>query len=215
MQELPRRSCSEGLRRTAAALLLTLAGALPALAANELDIAQLMQALGQVKAGEATFTERRHIAMLEQTLESSGKLSFAAPDRFVRETYKPRRERIAIDGNTLTLSQGERTRTLALDSAPEAALIVEAIRGTLTGNREVLERTFETRVSGSRQLWFLDLVPREARLRSQVISVRIAGQQGLVREVLVALPDGDRSVMSIDPVVATARPASRQGTPTP
>lgn len=215
MQELPRRSCSEGLRRIAAALLLTLAGTAPALAANELDIAQLMQALGQVKSGEATFTERRHIAMLEQTLESSGKLSFSAPDRFVRETYKPRRERIAIDGNTLTLNQGERTRTLALDSAPEAALIVEAIRGTLTGNREVLERTFEARVSGSRQLWFLDLVPREARLRSQVISVRIAGQQGVVREVLVALPDGDRSVMSIDPVVATARPASRQGASTP
>jgi hypothetical protein len=53
------------------------------------------------------------------------------------------------------------------------------------------------------------LVPREARLRSQVISVRVAGQQGVVREVLVALTDGDRSVMSIDPVVATARAVTR------
>lgn len=213
MRELLRRSCFEPLRR--ALLALALAGSLPAFAADTLDIAQLMRALGQVKAGEATFIERRHVAMLEQTLESSGKLSFAAPDSFVRETFKPRRERIAISGNTLTLSQGDRTRTLALDSAPEAALIVQAIRGTLTGNREVLEHTFEARVSGSLSLWFLDLVPREARLRSQVISVRIAGQQGLVREVLVALPDGDRSVMSIDPMIATARPATRQGNATP
>jgi outer membrane lipoprotein-sorting protein len=177
-------------------------------AADTPDLAWLMQTLGKVKAGEATFTERRQVAMLDQALESSGKLSFEAPDVFVRETLKPRRERIAIVGNTLTLTQGTRTRTLALDSAPEAAVLIEAIRGTLTGNREALERNFTTSVSGSRDLWFLELVPREARLRGQVISVRVAGQQGLVREVLVAMPDGDRSVMSIDPLVASATPSA-------
>lgn len=194
-----------------------LATAWPARAADALDLAQLMRTLAQVKAGEASFTERRHVAMLEQTLESSGKLSFEAPDTFVRETLKPRRERIAINGNTLTLSQGSRTRTLALDSAPEAAVIVEAIRGTLTGNREALERNFKTSLSGNAQLWLLELVPREARLRSQVISVRVAGQHGVVREVLVALPDGDRSVMSIDPMlpVAPAWPAARPASGAP
>jgi outer membrane lipoprotein-sorting protein len=187
-----------------AALACALAAPAAGWGADALDLAQLMQALGRVKAGEATFTEERRVAMLEQTLQSSGKLSFEAPDTFVRETFKPRRERIAINGNTLTMSQGTRTRTMALDSAPEAAVIVEAIRGTLTGNKEVLERNFNISVSGDTQLWFLELVPREARLRSQVISVRVAGQQGVVREVLVTLPDGDRSVMSIAPLVATA-----------
>ncbi len=194
-------------------LVALLAAPLLALGAGALDLTQLMQALGKVKAGEASFTEQRQVAMLEQTLQSSGKLSFEAPDIFVRETLKPRPERIAINGNTLTMSQGTRTRTMALDSAPEAAVIVEAIRGTLTGNKEVLERHFTTRVTGDTKLWFLELVPREARLRSQVASVRVAGQQGVVREVLVSLPDGDRSVMSIDPMVApaaatAARPAS-------
>ena len=214
MQTLPRRWSFDWrhLRRFAApvcALLCALAWPLAGTAADSLDLARLMQALAQVKAGEATFTERRQVAMLDQPLESSGKLSFEAPDTFVRETLKPRRERIAISGNILTLSQGNRTRTMALDSAPEAAVIVEAIRGTLTGNGAALERVFNASVSGNSQLWFLELVPREARLRSQVISVRVAGQQGVVREVLVALTDGDRSVMSIDPVVATARAATR------
>ena len=184
------------------AIICALAAPLAAFGADTLDLTQLMQTLGKVKAGVATFTEQRHVAILEQTLQSSGRLSFEAPDVFVRETIKPRPERIAINGNTLTLSQGTRTRTMALDSAPEAAVIVEAIRGTLTGNKEVLERHFSTRVTGDAKLWFLELVPREARLRSQVASVRVAGQQGMVREVLVSLPDGDRSVMSIDPMVA-------------
>ena len=186
--------------------------AAPAFGADTLDLSQLMQALGKVKAGEATFTEQRQVAMLEQSLQSSGKLSFEAPDIFVRETLKPRPERIAINGNTLTLSQGSRTRTMALDSAPEAAVIVEAIRGTLTGNKDALERHFSTRVSGTPQLWFLELVPREARLRSQVTSVRVAGQQGVVREVLVSMPDGDRSVMSIDPMVVVPASAPKAAT---
>jgi hypothetical protein len=217
MQTPPRRWSFDWQHGAALACALACVLGWPAagFAAEGLDLAQLMQTLAQVKAGEATFTERRQVAMLEQTLESSGTLSFEAPDTFVRETLKPRRERIAISGNTLTLSQGNRTRTMALDSAPEAAVIVEAIRGTLTGNRESLERNFKINVSGNAQLWLLDMVPRDARLRSQVISVRVAGQHGVVREVLVALPDGDRSVMSIDPMTAVARPAARPASASP
>jgi hypothetical protein len=37
-----------------------------------------------------------------------------------------------------------------------------------------------------------------------VSSVRVSGQQALVREVVVAMADGDRSVMSITPVAAAA-----------
>lgn len=217
MQHPRRRWFFDRLRHAAVAC--ALAAPFAAWSADGLDLAQLMHTLGRVKAGEATFTEERRVAMLEQTLQSSGKLSFEAPDTFVRETFMPRRERIAINGNTLTMSQGTRTRTMALDSAPEAAVIVEAIRGTLTGNKEVLERHFNITVSGDAQLWFLELVPREARLRSQVSSVRVAGQQGLVREVLVSLPDGDRSVMSIAPMVAapgaSPKPAARPASASP
>lgn len=213
MQTHLRRQGLETLRRSALACVLALT--VPLAGAQALDLAGLMQRLGQTKSGEATFTEKRHISLLDQTLESHGTLSFTSPDVFVRETLKPRRDRIAISGNTLTLTQGDRTRTLALDSAPSAAVIVNAIRGTLTGNRDALERTFAARVSGDAKLWFLELVPREAQLRSQVISVRLAGQGGVVREVVVALPDGDRSVMSIDPMTPATKAGTRAAISTP
>jgi outer membrane lipoprotein-sorting protein len=93
---------------------------------------------------------------------TSGRLSFEAPDTFVRETLKPSRDRLAVTGNTLTMSRGDRSRTVQLDASPEAAVIVEAIRGTLTGNRAALERLFTPTVGGSAERWTLDLVPREA-----------------------------------------------------
>jgi hypothetical protein len=176
-----------------------------------------------VRTGEATFVERREVAVLDRTVMSSGRLSFEAPDTFVRETLKPQRDRMAVTGNTLTLSRGDRTRTMQLDAAPEAAVIVEAIRGTLTGNGGALERAFATTVSGSAERWSLDLVPRDARLRGQVVSVRVSGEQAVVREVVVLLADGDRSVMTIEPLPARAagartdpaQPAPRAASGTP
>jgi len=176
-------------------------------AAAAFDLETLTAQLAKVRSGEATFVETRRIEMLDRTLTSSGRLAFKAPDVFVRETLRPRHEKLAVDGNTLTMSVGERSRTLQLDASPEAAVIVEAIRGTLTGNRAALERLFETRVGGDASAWTLDLVPRDLRLRGQVASVGISGRGSVVREVRVLLADGDRSVMTIEPV-ATGRGGS-------
>lgn len=189
-----------------AGLLLTLP-----LQAHAFDLADLARLMSQVKSGEAVFTEKRSVAMLERTLESSGRLSFAAPDTFVRETLKPRHEKVSVVGNQLTLTSGSRTRTMRLDAVPEAAVMAEAIRGTLMGNRQAIERNFIATVSGQAQRWTMELVPLEPQVRERVSSVLITGQQSSVREVTVAMADGDRSVMSIEqvsPAPPAARPAS-------
>jgi outer membrane lipoprotein-sorting protein len=187
---------------TLLALATMLAAAPRVFAQGTFELLQLMQILAQNKGGKAQFTEKRSIAMLEQTLESSGRLSFEAPDTFVRETLEPRREKLVVVGNQLTLTQGTRVRTLALDATPEAAVMVEAIRGTLTGNRDALERYFKANVSGDARQWRLDLAPRDWRLQAQVRSIRVSGRDAVVREVAVTLADGDRSVMSIEPMAA-------------
>jgi Outer membrane lipoprotein carrier protein LolA-like len=200
---LPDRTARSLLRGRSALAAVALA-LLPMLAsAAGFDLDALTGLLGRAQSGEATFTETRRVETLDRTLVSSGRLSFRAPDVFVRETLKPRREKLAVDGNTLTMSIGERTRTMQLDASPEASVIVEAIRGTLTGNRAALERLFEASVSGSAERWSLDLVPRDMRLRGQVASVRISGRESFAREVQVLLADGDRSVMTIEPAAGT------------
>ena len=203
--------------RRRAALALLLAVALPAHAQATFDIVELMRTLAQVRSGEASFTETRTVAMLERTLQSSGRLSFEAPDSFVRETLKPRREKIAVVGNQVTMSigsgSGSRSRSVPLDSVPEAAVIMEAIRGTLTGNRDAIERNFTPLVTGTPQRWTLELKPRESRLRELVISVRLSGEKGLVREVTVAMADGDKSVMTIEPIASTPASPSSQAKP--
>jgi len=176
-------------------------GAVPA-AAAPLTLDGLMAQLGSVRSGEARFVEQRHILQLDRTLESSGRLSFTAPDILVRETLRPRPEKMSVDGNVLTVTLSGRTRTLALDATPEAQMMVEAIRGTLTGDRAVLERHFTTQITGSTDRWTLELVPRSAKLRGQVARVVLLGRQSSLREVQVLLADGDETVMQIEPITA-------------
>ncbi|MBO9515044.1 MAG: outer membrane lipoprotein carrier protein LolA [Variovorax sp.] len=181
------------------ALLAALALWLSASAAWAFDLSELMGLLAQQKNGEATFTEQRFVRGLEGPLDASGELSFSAPDRLVRKTITPRPETMSVEGNTLTLSRGGRTRTIALDSMPELLGMVEAMRGTLSGNAQGLQRYFSSTLTGTSGGWTLDLKPSDERLAAQVRSMRLTGRGGEVLGVEMEFIGGDRSVMSITP----------------
>ena len=190
-------------RLVVAALLLAAAGSASAFALPE-----LMALLAQRRGGEARFVEQRFVKGLDEPLRSTGTLSFAAPDRFTRATLEPRAESVSVEGNNVTMKRGGRSRTLTLDAAPEAAALVEAVRGTLTGNTATLQRLFRTALGGSTDQWVLDLTPIEVSLYNQVRIVRIMGRRSDVVSVEVQLADGDRSVMSITPLTAASAPAA-------
>ena len=176
---------------------LTLALSAPAVWA--FDLPELMGLLAQRKSGDATFTEQRFVRGLEGPLDASGVLSFTAPDRLLRRTLTPRPETMSVEGNTLTLSRGGRTRTMALDSMPELLGMVEAMRGTLSGNAQSLQRYFRSSLTGSSNDWALDLQPIDERLAAQVRSMRLTGRGGEVLGVEMEFIGGDRSVMNITP----------------
>lgn len=167
-----------------------------------LDRATLMALLAQNRSGQARYVELRHVQGLDQPLRSSGTLNFVAPDRFVREQERPRYETMEVVGNTLRITRQDRTRSLPLDGTPEVAAIVEAVRGTLTGNAAVLDRYFESALRGSADDWTLTLTPRDARLAEQVRQLVIGGRQRDLRRVDVQLVGGDRSEMTIEPIAA-------------
>jgi hypothetical protein len=178
--------------------------ALPARAAFGFE--QLMGTLSQRRSGEAKFVEQRFVSVLDQTLTYTGTLTFSAPDRLARHTLTPRPESFVVEGNQLTLQRGERVRRVALDSVPELAAMVEAMRGTLSGDASALQRYFKPTVEGRASRWTLTLVPLDNRLLGVVRQLRIDGYQAEVRVVELQLADGDRSVMTIEPVAKSRTP---------
>jgi hypothetical protein len=189
-----------------------LAGWLLAVAAPAwaLDLPALAGLLAQRRNAEARFVEERFVAGLDQPLRSSGTLSFSAPDRFSRTTLEPRPESMSVEGNTVTLKRGGRTRQMSLDAVPEATALVEALRGTLNGDLAMLQKFYSARVDGNPTRWKLTLTPLSQRLGTQVRQLDIEGQGADLKSVEVLLAGGDRSVMTIESSAgAPPRPAPK------
>ncbi|MEN9629430.1 MAG: hypothetical protein RJA10_2657 [Pseudomonadota bacterium] len=192
-------------RRQVLALLLAL-GATP-LQAQALDLKSLMQRMAQRKAGEARFTEERIVKGIDGPLTSSGTLSFSAPDRFARHTLHPTKESMEVQGRTLLLKRGNRTRQMEMDTVPEVGALLDAMRATLTGDAAQLQRHFGTELTGTDAKWVLRLKPRDERLARQVQQIELVGQAADLRSIELQLAGGDRSLMLLEPVLPPTAPA--------
>jgi outer membrane lipoprotein-sorting protein len=160
---------------------------------------QLMQALGAVKSSQARFVERKHVAILNAPLETSGRLVYRAPDRLEKHTLSPQRESLVLEGDLLTFSNPERKqrRTLALQDYPVVWAFVESIRSTLAGDLATLSRFYEVALDGSEREWHLTLKPSDPRVRESVREIRIGGRRETITGIEIIEAGGDRSVMTI------------------
>lgn len=199
----------ERARARAGVLAVALACALPGGPAAAIDLPAVMSLLAQRKSGEARFTEERTVSTLDSPLRSSGTLTFQAPDRFARFTLEPRSESMEVQGNSVVLKRGSRTRQLALDAVPEMGALVDAMRGTLNGDGAALQKHFRIGVSGERTKWVLLMQPLDARLATQVQSIEITGQEADIRSIDLRLAGGDRSLMLVEPLAAAKATAPR------
>jgi outer membrane lipoprotein-sorting protein len=162
-------------------------------------ITQLMSSLKQVKAASAQFVDRKTLQVLNQPLVVSGTLLYLAPDQLEKITILPKRERVAIEGDKLTIEGGaeDQIRTLSLTDYPEIAALVEGIRATLAGDLPRLSELYAIELTGSAAAWELRLQPKNAELRDFVKSILIAGAENRIVRVATESGNGDRSDMSV------------------
>jgi outer membrane lipoprotein-sorting protein len=163
----------------------------------------LMRAFAQRQSGEARFTELKYLSNLKGPVESSGTLAFRAPDHFEQQTLKPRAQSVVVDGDTVTMSRGGSQRVVSLSQYPEIALLVNSIRGTLTGDRSGLERVYTLTLAGDPTAWHLTLTPSDPSLAKHVDHIVVSGGEGSdhvaqIHTIETFQADGDRSVMTIE-----------------
>ena len=202
-----RRRAPGGRVRGLAAALITLATGL-ALAGASLsacaawDLQQLMDALALNKSGRTSFVETKHIAMLDQPVESSGELLYTAPDRLEKRTLKPKPESMIVNGGELLIERGRQKFRVQLQNTPELAAFIDSIRGTLAGDRKALERNFHLGLEGTVERWTLQLQPIDASMLAVIRRIRISGAGDQVDGIEITQSDGDRSLMRMEKLAA-------------
>jgi Outer membrane lipoprotein carrier protein LolA-like len=162
-------------------------------------IDELMQDLARVKTANGRFVERKHLAILTAPLESSGTLTYIAPDRLEKHTLSPRTESLLLERDLLTLesTQPKRRRTIRLEDYPVVGVFVESIRSTLAGDLALLRRLYEVALEGDEHRWRLVLKPSDPKMQEMVREIRIGGSRNWIGSIEFLEPGGDRSVMTI------------------
>lgn len=160
---------------------------------------ELMRLLAARRHGHVPFTEVHVLAMLERPLQSSGELTYDAPDWLEKRTLKPRPESLVLAGGVLSIRRGERTRTIELAQHPELAPWVESVRATLAGDRTALERYFQVDFSGTLAHWSLLLVPKDPARAGTIAQIRITGEGAALHTLETRQTDGDHSILTIGP----------------
>jgi outer membrane lipoprotein-sorting protein len=184
------------MKRLIAGLLFLIA--LPAFAA--FDVGQLMNELAKHKGGKAKFVEKKTISLLDKPVVSTGEMSYIAPAYLEKRTLTPKPEILILDKDMLSIERDKQKLSINLSNQPEALAFIDSIRGTLTGNRAALEKNYGLYLSGTADKWVLTLLPSEPKIAALVLRIVVTGSKNQIRSIEYLQADGDRSLMTIEPL---------------
>lgn len=160
---------------------------------------RLMQLFAQRRHARARFTQSQYLAALQRPLDSTGTLSYEAPDHLEQQVQTPRRELFVLDHGVLTMQIGRHRRSVPLAEYPDLAPLLGSVQALLAGDLDVLQQRFTLQLRGPLAHWQLRLLPRSPPGRAGLRALRIRGVAGQIREVQLEQTNGDHSVMQIEP----------------
>jgi outer membrane lipoprotein-sorting protein len=166
------------------------------------DITSLMASLSNVGKGSANFREERYISFLSEPLVSNGNLRFQSPDYLFKHTESPKDERLVVFEEEVTITNLKEgiQRSFSLNDFPQLGGLLNGIRFTLAGNIEELYKTYELNLEGNQEDWQIHLTPKFETMQELIQKINIFGKKHHVLKMEISEPNGDRTVMHIEPI---------------
>jgi outer membrane lipoprotein-sorting protein len=159
-----------------------------------------MQALASVPARRAQFVEVKSIAALSQPINTTGTLVYRRPSYLAKIAAPPHAEQLVVDGQRLWLTEGDQpSHVIDLDSRPQLRALVDAIRGTLSGDLALLQRSYHVAMTGKLAAWHLTLTPSDPAVASLLRFIVIDGTGATPHMIRTVQANGDESRMTINP----------------
>jgi len=180
------------------ALLAALAANATSLHAQVEDLDKLFALFAAQGERRKAFVERRHSVLFRSPPESRGVLYFKPPSLLERDVSSPRREKVRIDGENVTLwTEGEDgkpiERKASLGSIPQLANLVLTIRATLAGDLGTLRKMYRVTLFTPLPRWRIQLSPIDDAGAGAVNSITMAGDRGEVERIEFTETSGDRT----------------------
>lgn len=186
-----------GMKRISSLSLLWALLLLPtAIQAAPVSLPELMRLFAQVERRSVSYTEQQYMDFLDMPLQSSGTLTFRAPD-YLEKSVDNRGGSYRVQGQQLQVEQNGELRSIALESYPALAAFVAAFRATLAGDTQTLQHYYQTDLQGERQDWTLSLIPTQPDMARVVREIRLHGEGGRIHLIETLEQGGDHSRMQL------------------
>ena len=186
------------------ALAATLAGRSRPTHAQVEDLDKLFALFTSQGERRTAFVERRHSVLFRNPPETRGTLHFKPPTLLEREVTSPRRERVRIEGENVTLWTEDENgkvveRKASLATIPQLANLVLTIRSTLAGDLATLRKMFRVTLQAPLPKWRVELTPIDEPVANAVSMITMSGDRGEVERIQFTETSGDRTELLLSP----------------
>lgn len=142
------------------------------------------------------YQETRYMGLFDEDWHGSGYLYAETPDVMLKQQLKPDVEVMAAQGRQLIYSKPA-TQTfhqLQIDESNPMMASLAAFKGMMTGNLIYLRQLYELKFKVTEQSWTLEMIAKEHEPDEAPVKIIMQGlNDQAAHEMLVILPDGDRS----------------------
>lgn len=149
------------------------------------------------QASVAKFVETWSADYLSEPLITTGELTYKTTGELRKTIETPERSVQVIEGDRLTITHNDESRSIELSDEPALAASIYALRGVLKGDRQSLQDRFELKYEEDGDSWALRLTPKGTRVVKKIKVIRLRGVASQIEQVNIQYQNGDSSITKI------------------
>ncbi|MDH3510047.1 MAG: hypothetical protein OER85_04230 [Gammaproteobacteria bacterium] len=162
-------------------------------------VATILGGIDTPRGEPIPFIEKRQSQLLEEPLVLYGNVLFTQEGTLSKRIERPFQERVTISANSMELERKGRVRRVSLDKRAGVKVFYAGMRALLERDTDALIELFDVSTFADEEAnWRIELVPKEAGLRTFVEQLIISGRGSHVLTVHTDQPGGDWQEMSFD-----------------
>ena len=154
------------------------------------ELSELLSKIANSPERQADFIETRTAFFLESPLITKGILKFKTPTTLIKIITFPEKSVQRIEDDILSVISNqdkENIKIISLSSQPELEIGINAIRWVLSGNYELLNKSFKITYKKNKRInkpnWLITLVPKDSKLRETINTVLISGEKTHISQI--------------------------------
>jgi hypothetical protein len=153
-------------------------------------LSMIMASLAVQEQDRLDFVEERQSPLFDETVTVRGYLERLSDDTLVKVIEEPVPRRLSLGKELVMVESGGRARETSISRHPALAGLRSGLIGLIDRDAEALLRVFQPSVEDGVDGWWLELVPREAKIARKLERLMVQGCGETLISVEVWLADG-------------------------